>query len=67
MPPMPGQSRSLLQFNPTIKEEFNVKDNGVNVDTKTPIMDIIKQVKAHFFISKKLILESNVKRNYYKT
>ena len=52
MPPMPGQSRSLLQFNPTIKEEFNVKDNGVNVDTKTPIMDIIKQVKAHFFISK---------------
>jgi len=43
MPPMPGQSRSLLQFNPTIKEEFNVKDNGVNVDTKTPIMDIIKQ------------------------
>ena len=61
MPPMPGQSRSLLQFNPTIKEEFNVKDNGVNVDTKTPIMDIIKQVKAHFFF-KNLILVSYVKK-----
>merc|ERR1712045_41263 len=27
VPPMPGHSRSLLQFAPTIKEEFNSADN----------------------------------------
>jgi len=41
MPPMPGQSRSLLQFNPNIKEEFNVNDN--TVDKKVPALDNIKQ------------------------
>jgi cyclic AMP-responsive element-binding protein 3 len=41
MPPMPGQSRSLLQFNPNIKEEFNVNDN--TVDQKVPALDNINQ------------------------
>ena len=41
MPPMPGQSRSLLQFNPNIKEEFNVNDN--TVDKNVPALDNIKQ------------------------
>ena len=35
---MPGQSRSLLQFNPTIKEEFNVNDNAM--DTKVAAVNI---------------------------
>merc|ERR1711997_1107044 len=46
VPPMPGQSRSLLQFAPTIKEEFNVagSDNAA-VDVKTNI-DIINKIKG---------------------
>ena len=43
VPPMPGQSRSLLQFNPTIKEEFNVNDNAkvaaVNIKTEAAEVD----------------------------
>ena len=41
---MPGQSRSLLQFAPTIKEEFNVagSDNAA-VDTKNVIINNIKE------------------------
>lgn len=44
VPPMPGQSRSLLQFAPTIKEEFNVagSDNAA-VDTKNVMINKIKE------------------------
>jgi len=43
VPPMPGQSRSLLQFAPTIKEEFNVagSDNAA-VDNKNVMINQIK-------------------------
>jgi hypothetical protein len=34
VPPMPGQSRSLLQFAPTIKQEFNVAEVS---ETNTPV------------------------------
>merc|ERR1719330_349649 len=45
VPPMPGQSRSLLQFAPTIKEEFNVPgSDNANVDAKTN--DIINKIKG---------------------
>ena len=42
---MPGHSRSLLQFAPTIKEEFNVADNTPvtsNIDNKV-VLNKIKQ------------------------
>lgn len=45
VPPMPGHSRSLLQFAPTIKEEFNVADNTPvtsNIDNKV-VLNKIKQ------------------------
>jgi len=44
VPPMPGQSRSLLQFSPTIKEEFNVagSDNAA-VDAKNIMINRIKE------------------------
>ena len=48
MPPMPGQSRSLLQFAPNLQEEFNVvqdKSNVASVPTieSKPIFDHIKE------------------------
>merc|ERR1711902_146470 len=44
VPPMPGQSRSLLQFAPTIKEEFNVPgSDNANVDTKNVMINKIKE------------------------
>lgn len=49
MPPMPGQSRSLLQFNPTIKEEFNVNEN--TMDTKTPTINIKTEAEAEVMSS----------------
>merc|ERR1712020_116678 len=43
VPPMPGQSRSLLQFAPTIKEEFNVPgSDNAPVDNKNIMINKIK-------------------------
>jgi len=44
VPPMPGHSRSLLQFSPTIKEEFNVagSDNEA-VGAKNVMINQIKE------------------------
>jgi len=40
VPPMPGQSRSLLQFAPTLKEEFNVAgSDNAPVDTNNVIIN----------------------------
>jgi len=47
MPPMPGQSRSLLQFAPNLQEEFNVVQDKSNAAVPTienkPIFDHIKE------------------------
>jgi len=43
MPPMPGQSRSLLQFTPNLQEEFNVvQDSKPTIENK-PIFNHIKE------------------------
>jgi len=50
VPPLPGQSRSLLQFAPTIKDEFNVASENaatpVVVDNKNVINKIKEEVDS---------------------
>jgi len=44
VPPMPGQSRSLLQFAPTIKEEFGSDVNAPVVDTTNNLIRKINKM-----------------------